>query len=394
MNVLYVLHSVDVQEGASKAILHLLEGLVVKGVKPYVVLPRRAGLFHVLSAMGVEVVASPVRANVYPRFDSFKNCMLFIPRLVYWHTLNEYTYLKLSRLFKGKDIDIVHTNVSIVNVGRRLAKRLKAPHILHIREYFDVGLGKRYFPSKGAFRAMCVSPGCHTICITRNIQRHFRLDGVATSAVIYDGVCAPLVATSDADKERYFLYVGKIYHVKGLLELVKAYCEYLRLAKSDAVPLLVAGGIGDVVYYEKVVAFLQKHDAARHVTFLGQRDDVPELMRHALATVIPSLFEGFGFCMVEAMLNGSLVIGHNTGGTKEQFDNGKELCGEEIGIRYDTEAQLTSCLLEVAIHSPGHYERMTRMAAETVRQLYSVESHVDNVHCLYESILAGRRLRG
>ena len=45
-------------------------------------------------------------------------------------------------------------------------------------------------------------------------------------------------------------------------------------------------------------------------------------MSKALALFVPSSFEGFGFITVEAMFCGCLVIGRNTGGTKEQFDNG------------------------------------------------------------------------
>ena len=56
-----------------------------------------------------------------------------------------------------------------------------------------------------------------------------------------------------------------------------------------------------------------------------------------LGLIVPSKCEGFGLVTVEGMLNGSLVVGKDTGGTKEQFDNGKSFCGKEIGLRYNTE---------------------------------------------------------
>ena len=64
-------------------------------------------------------------------------------------------------------------------------------------------------------------------------------------------------------------------------------------------------------------------------------------MRQAKAIIIPSHNEGFGRCMPEAMFNGCLCIGHDTGGTKEQMDNGTEATGEDIALRYQTEDQLT-----------------------------------------------------
>lgn len=388
MNVVYILHSVDANEGSSKAIKCLLEGLMAKGVKPTVVLPRREGLYWELSRMGINVIAVPMRPSAYPKCDSFKKCLLLVPRLVYWHLLNECAHVRLLKLLKGKHVDLIHTNVSIVSVGFRLSKRLKVPHVLHIREYFDTSLHKWYFPSMRYFRKICASPHAYTICITKDIQKHYGLTGVKSSCVVYDGVCRQGTLAPVGDKKRYFLFAGKIYSVKGVLELLKAYCEYVRAAEGDAVPLLIAGAVGNDAYYRKVISYVENHGIKDKVSFLGQRDDVDELMRHALATVIPSLFEGFGFCMVEAMFNKCLVIGRNTGGTKEQFDNGMELCGKEIGLRFDTEEQLARHLVDVAAHAPACYDDMIRMAADTVSQLYSTETHVENVYGVYKTMLA------
>ena len=54
-----------------------------------------------------------------------------------------------------------------------------------------------------------------------------------------------------------------------------------------------------------------------NVKFLGIRKDIYSLMKNAMALVVSSPSEGFGFITVEAMLNGCLVIGRNTAGTKE-----------------------------------------------------------------------------
>lgn len=61
---------------------------------------------------------------------------------------------------------------------------------------------------------------------------------------------------------------------------------------------------------------------ASQVVFLGMRKDIYSLMKDAMALIVPSYWEGFGFITTEAMFNGCLVIGRNTSGTKEQFDNG------------------------------------------------------------------------
>ena len=50
--------------------------------------------------------------------------------------------------------------------------------------------------------------------------------------------------------------------------------------------------------------------------------------------IVPSIFEGFGFITAEGMANGCVVLGRNTAGTKEQFDNGVKMTGKEIGVRF------------------------------------------------------------
>mgnify|MGYP004714438603 CR=1 FL=1 len=84
------------------------------------------------------------------------------------------------------------------------------------------------------------------------------------------------------------------------------------------------------------------------VLFLGQckQNKVYELMYNAAVFVVPSRNEGFGFITAEAMFNGTIVIGKNTGGTKEQMDNGKENTKSEIAFRYINLQNLTDLLFK------------------------------------------------
>ena len=110
-------------------------------------------------------------------------------------------------------------------------------------------------------------------------------------------------------------------------------------------------------------------------------------MTQARAIVIPSRHEGFGFCMPEAMLNGCLVIANNVGGTKEQLDNGLELEGQEIALRYETVEDLTRLLLEVSSHSKEDYIPYIERAYHTVNSLYSLKRHAAEVYSFYQEIL-------
>ena len=121
------------------------------------------------------------------------------------------------------------------------------------------------------------------------------------------------------------------------------------------------------------------------IDFLGNRDDIYELMRGAEALVVPSRFEGFGFTTAEAMYNRCLVIGKDTAGTKEQFDNGLKMTGSEIGIRFNNVRELTDSLFMVQ-HADGSFEDMKDKAYKVVTRMYTVERYAEQIEKYYETV--------
>ena len=117
------------------------------------------------------------------------------------------------------------------------------------------------------------------------------------------------------------------------------------------------------------------------------RKDILSLYKEAKALIVPSLSEGFGFITAEAMFCGCLVIGNDTAGTKEQFDNGLEMTGEEIALRYTKQEELVQHLIDVTNEPIKHYEPMILRAQQVVTQLYSTETHAERVYEFYNYIL-------
>ncbi len=389
MNVLYIVNSMTLREGSVKSLLTLVRGMLGKGVCVTIVTQGKNEIYKYLLDWSVNVYALPFRISVYPKSSNIKDKILFFPRIIYWQILNFYSYFKLIGIARNCHIDLIHTNVSIIDIGFKVARYLKIPHIYHIREYVDKDFKLRFFPNKAHFINQLKDNDSYSICITQDVQRHHNLSGLKNSFVIYNGIFHSKQTYANYAKERYFLYVGRIEQPKGLYFLVKAYYGYLLTASVSPVPLIVVGDISDIAYYSEILRFVRSSGISEYIRFLGGRDDVVKQMRHALAIVIPSVFEGFGRCMAEAMFNGCLVIGHNTGGVKEQFDNGKAFCGKEIGLRYDTNEQLTKHLIDVSNASSGFYNGMIRRASEVVSNLYSIEKYVDGVYNMYVDVLKG-----
>ncbi|MEO8500067.1 MAG: glycosyltransferase family 1 protein [Vicinamibacteria bacterium] len=108
----------------------------------------------------------------------------------------------------------------------------------------------------------------------------------------------------------YFLFVGTIEPRKNLVRLIDAFAAFAR--DVPGVNLVLAGQRGWKC--EEIYARAARLDVAGRILILDyvSEDALPSLYTHALACVYPSLFEGFGFPVVEAMACGTPVLTSST----------------------------------------------------------------------------------
>jgi glycosyltransferase involved in cell wall biosynthesis len=135
--------------------------------------------------------------------------------------------------------------------------------------------------------------------------------------VVYPGVGAEFVPVTDQDMlhaarsrygipERYLLYVGTLQPRKNLTRLVEAYASLCQ--HRAAPPLVIAGKRGWL--YNGLFARVEALGLATRVLFPGYlaQDDLPALLSGAIAFLMPSLYEGFGLPVLEAMACDTPVI--------------------------------------------------------------------------------------
>jgi glycosyltransferase involved in cell wall biosynthesis len=105
----------------------------------------------------------------------------------------------------------------------------------------------------------------------------------------------------------YFLFTGAIEPRKNLITLLDAY-EQFRNAAGHAAQLVFAGPKGwkNKPFFDR----LARHPYRQDIRCTGYipRDDLPALYSMALGFVYPSLYEGFGLPVVEAMRCGTPCI--------------------------------------------------------------------------------------
>jgi len=113
---------------------------------------------------------------------------------------------------------------------------------------------------------------------------------------------------------RYLLYLGSIDRRKNVGRLVAAYAAS---RARGTLPLVLAGGPG--FGHEAIRAGAERLGLARDLVWLGYVDDaeLPALYSGAAAFLFPTLYEGFGLPILEAMACGAPVLAADRGAAPE-----------------------------------------------------------------------------
>lgn len=114
--------------------------------------------------------------------------------------------------------------------------------------------------------------------------------------------------------ESYILSVGTLQPRKNTARLIEAFSKVIHgkhSSKTDSLQLVIVGKKGWL--YEDILEAPKKYDVSDRVKFLDfvPDDDLAELYKHAICYVLPSLYEGFGLPVLEAMKFDCPVITSN-----------------------------------------------------------------------------------
>lgn len=133
--------------------------------------------------------------------------------------------------------------------------------------------------------------------------------------VTYPGTKPTLSAKSRMKKGNYILFVGTLQPRKNIERLVEAFAKIK--TQFPELELFIVGKKGWL--YEEILKAPTKYGVSDSVKFLGFVDDtgLPKLYQEAQCFILPSLYEGFGLPLLEAMKYGCPVITSNVSSLPE-----------------------------------------------------------------------------
>ncbi|OGV49499.1 MAG: hypothetical protein A2X49_00975 [Lentisphaerae bacterium GWF2_52_8] len=236
-------------------------------------------------------------------------------------------FLQLLFFLKKHKIDIVHTNLHLSHIiGQSAAMFAGTRKIIHMHSLEKAPRGLI-----GWWKSFLVQKADMVIPVSQASLKAFQKAYPLYKnqvKVIYNGVDIAEIRKRCKEskyhraefgvEENAFLIisVANLKWEKGLIYLIAG---AQRLPPSIHF-LIVGDGPQKTMLKEEI----EKAKLSERFHFLGQRRDIPELLSLANAFVLPSVVEGFGISLLEALAVGLPSIASNVGGIPEMF-SGQEL---------------------------------------------------------------------
>jgi glycosyltransferase involved in cell wall biosynthesis len=388
MKVLYVNHTSEIS-GGERSLLSLL-GALPDSVEPLLAAPA-GQLQEAVKALGIPVI--PITGTS----GSLRLHPLHTPRAL---AEMGQAAIQVRRAAQRSGATVVHANSIRAGIILALARPRGVAAIVHVRDCLPPGRLTSATMRLIAARATAIvansrytarsveaaAPAARVEVIHNPVDLERwdpeRLDrggararlGAAGARGLLLGVVAQLTPWKGQDTA---------------IEALRLLCEQGR----DAHLLLVGSAkfvaratrFDNERYLARLHELVARAGLEERVSWLGEREDVPELVRALDVLLLPSWEEPFGRALIEAMALGVPVIATDVGGPPEILSDGRE--GYLLAPREPLAwAQAVGRLAD----DPDRAAAMGEAGRRRVREHFTVAGHLASVLALYRRAIAER----
>lgn len=295
--------------------------------------------------------------------------------------LNPATLFKLYNIFRKKSINVV-----IANTGKDL--RLSGIASLILKKIKVISRQGIDYPIKNNLRYK-IAYNCLADKIVANSEA--TKSTMLKSApwlkperikVIYNGIDPAIYKSENLKdlrndfgfaKDNFVIgFVGRLSVQKGVQYALEAFKSVNE--KHPNVRLLICGD-GELRSYVK--KFISENKLESKIHLAGFRNDIPNIMKTIDVLLTPSLWEGFGIVLIEAMASGKPCIATDTSSIPEIVEDGAN--GFLVPPK---DSQSISELLIKLISDPQLVRQMGQAGIEIVNKNFTIRKMIEE----YESI--------
>lgn len=376
-NIMYIANESSFT-GASQSLIDMLKS-ISDNVKPVVIIPWTGIIENWFRACDIRYYVIPFTLSYgeigkYDKNDEESN---FVD--------NYNAALQLLPIIKQENIQLIHSNSSVINVGAIAALMAHIPHVWHVRELVKEQFGCELFDWE--LKSKLMKQANAIITISEFVRTRFYEKYGIQSVKIYDGMDhSRFISTIDktnADNSS-FLLPGVISEGKGQWEAVRA-VEFLVQNRIKNVQLYIVGdGVFKYVWEMKV--YIKKNGLEDNIHIYPFQKDLSLFRDKCSFAITSSKNEALGRVTLEAMLAANIVIGANTGGTLEIIGQ-----DQERGYLYQqgNYVELANTMESAMQASEDGRAELRRKAQEYVLNEFDIEKYGAKIINIYETVITG-----
>lgn len=378
LRVLCVINSLG-GGGAERSLVELLPYFEATGIEPVVTCLRRRQ----------EGVESEVRSR------DFELRYLDDGGFLHWTA-------RLRSMLRSERWDLVHTTIFESDIAGRLAALgIGIPVLTSLvnTSYEPVRLSDPNVSRRGLWMARTIDGWT-----ARHLTAHFHAitHAVKDSAVRTLGIRAERVTVVERGRdpvrlgepsaerrarvrralgleadEEVVVTVGRQEYQKGQKHLLEAFARVARARPSAR--LLLVGRPGNAS--QDLARVHRRLELGDRVRFLGYRDDVPDVLAGADLFVFPSLYEGQGGALVEAMALGLPVVATDIPSTREVTEEGRNA----LLVPIESPRPLADAMIRL-LEEPERRSAFGGRSREIFHQRFTLETSAARMIELYRSL--------
>lgn len=315
-------------------------------------------------------------------------------------------YLKLKHWLEKNPVDLIHTNLLASNIVGRLAGYFTGIPVLTTYHNLDYSLEAKIFHFNGSgfkmrvmqqidrtlARRACPAVIAVSQCVADHI--HEKLDYPSNRIrLVYNPVDPIHLSKKQGDSRawvrqqlgigehsRVLINVCRMVYQKNLPRLVEAF-----KAARDKHPdthLVLLGSTQNRTVYDEVCAKITANDLADHVHMVGPSHDVADWLSGSDLFIFPSMVEGMGIALAEAMSLGLPCVSSRIGPIPEFIQD------HENGLLIDPQStsQIAAAMLEL-LSDEALSKKLGEAARETAHRMFNPHSQAEKLVTVYEEVL-------
>ena len=356
-NLLFI-NSITIYGGGEVWMITAMKEFIKRGYDVTLVCKNEAAIIHHSIEAGIETIPINISGD-----------------------LNPLTIFKLYNIFRKKSVNVV-----IANTGKDLRlSGMAAVFLKNIKVIARQGIDyplKNNIRYKIAYNNLADKIVANSEATKSTMLKSAPWLKAERVKVIYNGVNPDLYKrerTKDLRNKFGFSeddfvigFVGRLSIQKGIIYALEGF--KIINEKHNNVGLLICG---DGELKSDVEKFISENQLEQKIHLAGFRKDIPDIMKTIDILLTPSLWEGFGIVLIEAMASGKPCVAANTSSIPEIVED----VVNGLLVPPEDSQSIAESLIRM-ISNPQLVRQMGQAGIETVEKEFTIEKMIKE----YESI--------